>query len=292
MKQGHYKIPRRSFLKGAGVCLALPSLEIMGAALSKNKSRDIPLRLAVFHKGNGIDPSSWQCKGSETKSTLPQSLQPLKSSLNDYAILANVSNQGKGDHYGAVPLMMTGIQSRNPKHTFDRDYFNKVSARLSAEEMVGGDITSKDIHPFSLPTYEEIEKTGVWGIHLGDYLFWDEERQTEWIKKGALVIPYGTMSALEFSLPDIMDKFVMDDWGQAHGIFGALREHIDKGKITFETLHAELGEIVCGLKKGREKNGETILFWHRGLSLSDIALGHKILSKAKEIGVGQKLRFA
>ena len=116
--------------------------------------------------------------------------------------------------------------------------------------------------------------------------------KTDWIKKGALVIPYGTMSALEFSLPDIMDKFVMDDWGQAHGIFGALREHIDKGKITFETLHAELGEIVCGLKKGREKIDETILLWHRGLSLSDIALGHKILSKAKEIGVGQKLRFA
>ena len=65
--------------------------------------------------------------------------------------------------------------------------------------------------------------------------------KTEWIKKGALVIPYGTMSALEFSLPDIMDKFVMDDWGQAHGVFGALREHIDKGKITFETLHAEIG---------------------------------------------------
>ena len=116
--------------------------------------------------------------------------------------------------------------------------------------------------------------------------------KTDWIKKGALVIPYGTMSALEFSLPDIMDKFVMDDWGQAHGIFGALREHIDKGKITFENLHAELGEIVCGLKKGREANDETILFWHRGLSLSDIALGYKILSKAKEIGVGQKLRFA
>ena len=39
-------------------------------------------------------------------------------------------------------------------------------------------------------------------------------------------------------------------------------------------------------------NDETILFWHRGLSLSDISLGYKILSKAKNIGVGQKLRFA
>ena len=100
------------------------------------------------------------------------------------------------------------------------------------------------------------------------------------------------MSAVEFSLPDIMDKFVMDDWGQAKGIFGSLREHIDKGKITHETLHAELGQIVCGIKKGRENQEETILFWHRGLSLSDIALGHKILLKAKKIGLGERLRFA
>ncbi len=116
--------------------------------------------------------------------------------------------------------------------------------------------------------------------------------KTKWIKKGALVVPYGTMSAVEFSLPDIMDKFVMDDWGQAKGIFGSLREHIDKGKITHETLHAELGQIVCGIKKGRENQEETILFWHRGLSLSDIALGHKILLKAKKIGLGERLRFA
>src|SRR6185436_1050557 len=30
--------------------------------------------------------------------------------------------------------------------------------------------------------------------------------KTEWIKKGALVMPYGTMSAVELSLTDIMDK--------------------------------------------------------------------------------------
>lgn len=115
--------------------------------------------------------------------------------------------------------------------------------------------------------------------------------KTEWVKKGALVIPYGTMSAVELSLTDVMDKVVMDDWGQAHGVFGALREHVDQGKLTAETLHAELGQIVAGDKPGRENADETILFWHRGLSLSDIALGHAMLSKARELGVGQRLRF-
>ena len=50
------------------------------------------------------------------------------------------------------------------------------------------------------------------------------------------------------------------------------------------TLHAELGEIVAGLKPGRERDDETILFWHRGLSLSDIALGHALLHKAGPAG--------
>ena len=53
-----------------------------------------------------------------------------------------------------------------------------------------------------------------------------------------------------------------------------------------------LGQIVAGLKPGRESDDETILFWHRGLSLSDIALGHAMLEKAKRLGIGQRLRFS
>jgi alanine dehydrogenase len=117
--------------------------------------------------------------------------------------------------------------------------------------------------------------------------------KTEWIKKGAFVVPYGTMSAIELSLTDIMTKLVVDDWGQCKGgKFGSLRAHVEAGKLSEETLHAELGQIVAGFKPGRESDAETNLLWHRGLSLSDIALGHAMLEKAERIGVGQRLRFA
>jgi alanine dehydrogenase len=118
--------------------------------------------------------------------------------------------------------------------------------------------------------------------------------KTEWIKVGALVVPYGTMSAVELSLTDIMSKVIVDDWGQCRkGLpYGALRRHVDSDKLTEQNLHAELGQIVAGIKPGRESDQETILFWHRGLSLSDIALGHAMLEKAKALGVGQTLRFA
>lgn len=116
--------------------------------------------------------------------------------------------------------------------------------------------------------------------------------KTEWIKPGAFVVPYGTMSAVELSLTDIMDKMVVDDWGQCKGgMFGSLRAHVENGKLSEQTLHGELGEIVAGQKAGRENDNETILFWHRGLSLSDIALGHAMLEKARKLGLGQELRY-
>jgi len=116
--------------------------------------------------------------------------------------------------------------------------------------------------------------------------------RTEWIEPGAFVVPYGTMSAVELSLTDIMDKLVVDDWGQCKsGQFGSLRAHVESGKLSQATLHAELGEIVAGRKKGRERDDETILLWHRGLSLSDIALGAAMLAKARQKGIGQRLRY-
>ena len=118
--------------------------------------------------------------------------------------------------------------------------------------------------------------------------------KTEWIERGALVMPYGTMSAVELSLTDIMDKMVVDDWGQCRkGLpFGALRQHVDSDRLNERNLHAELGQVVAGLKPGRERDDETILFWHRGLSTTDVALGAALLAKAQHASVGQSLRFA
>ncbi len=111
--------------------------------------------------------------------------------------------------------------------------------------------------------------------------------RTEWVMPGTLVVPYGTISAVELSLTAVMDKIVVDDWGQAGaGPFGALRRHVDEGLLTRETLHAELGTIVAGHAPGREQLDERILFWHRGLATSDIAVAHHVLRRAEQAGLG------
>ncbi|HEX3834014.1 MAG TPA: hypothetical protein VHW04_18685, partial [Solirubrobacteraceae bacterium] len=72
---------------------------------------------------------------------------------------------------------------------------------------------------------------------------------------------------------------------------GSLRAHVDSGRLSKENLHAELGEIVAGAKRGRERDEETILFWHRGLSITDVALGEALLAKARAHGLGMQLPY-
>jgi ornithine cyclodeaminase len=116
--------------------------------------------------------------------------------------------------------------------------------------------------------------------------------RTAWVKPGAFVVPYGTVSAVELDLLDVMDKVVVDDWREAQsGRFGALRPHVDTGRLSAASLHGELGQIVTGARPGRERDDERILFWHRGLAILDIAVGLAILRRAEQEGVGTMLRY-
>jgi N-acetyl sugar amidotransferase len=90
-----------------------------------------------------------------------------------------------------IPLMIWGesiaetsgrATHRNPVRKFDRDYFTKVSAKRYPEEMVSDEINLRELAGFRLPSVEDIEKVGVVGIHLGDFIFWDDERQMEFVR--------------------------------------------------------------------------------------------------------------
>ncbi len=117
--------------------------------------------------------------------------------------------------------------------------------------------------------------------------------RTAWVKPGAFVVPYGTISAVELDLLDVMDKVVVDDWREAQsGRFGALRRHVDTGfTSSAASLYAELGQIVTGARPGRERDDERILFWHRGLAILDIAVGLAILRRAEQLDAGTMLRY-
>jgi alanine dehydrogenase len=108
------------------------------------------------------------------------------------------------------------------------------------------------------------------------------------VKPGALIVTYGWMMAVDPQLPFAMDKIVVDDWAQCR-LGGALYPLIKDGRLQEHHIHGEIGEIVCGAKRKRERPDERILFWHRGFAISDIVLGHAIQRRAEQQGVGTAL---
>jgi N-acetyl sugar amidotransferase len=89
-----------------------------------------------------------------------------------------------------IPLLIYGesVAETSGKATyldnpdFSIDYFLQMSAKVKPEEMLCGDISQKEIAPFQSPTREEIESVGLKRIFLGDFIFWDAERQTEFVR--------------------------------------------------------------------------------------------------------------
>jgi N-acetyl sugar amidotransferase len=90
-----------------------------------------------------------------------------------------------------IPLLVWGesiaessgrASYKDPVHKFDREYFTKVSAKLRPDQMICDSLSERDLSSFNVPSQEEIDEVGVFGIHLGDYIFWDDERQTEFVR--------------------------------------------------------------------------------------------------------------
>lgn len=65
---------------------------------------------------------------------------------------------------------------------YDRNYFTTQSAKVEAIKMTGDGISMKQMKPYVFPSQEECDKAGIVGIFLGDYIFWDDEKQTEFVR--------------------------------------------------------------------------------------------------------------
>ncbi len=113
-----------------------------------------------------------------------------------------------------------------------------------------------------------------------------------WVKRGALIQPYGAVLSVEPSLPFSVDKMVVDDWNQCQkSQYGQFASLIHAGELRDQHIYGEIGEVVAGLKPGRESPDERILFWHKGFAISDIMLGNLAYQKAVELGIGTSLPY-
>jgi len=280
--KGHFNV-----LRGVVKTLDVAGVKIVGDFVD-NYKHDLPSEVAIL---NLFDPTTGVPKAvidataiTEMRTGAVTALGAKYLARKDSKILGHIG--ARGTAYWNVRLL---------NHFFDFDEIRVHSRRAESRDAFGARLEKDLGKPVKVvDNWQECLEGADIMVEASRLPKPEPMFLTDWIKKGAFVVPYGTMSAVEFSLTDIMDKVVVDDWGQCKPghPFGALRRHVDEGKVTEENLHAELGDIIFGSKPGRESDEETNLFWHRGLSSTDIALGAAMLKKAEKMNIGSTLPFA
>lgn len=195
-------------------------------------------------------------------------------------------------HLGARGTAFSNVTMLDRYFGFDE--IRVTSKRAESREAFGAELTRALGKPVVVTDTIEAAVSGADIVVEATRLEHPEPLlRTAWLDACSLLIPYGTMSILELDVLDGFDKVVVDDWGQCgrDDPFGALRPHVRAGLLTEQTLHAELGEIVAGRRPGREEAGERIVFWHRGLATTDIAVAHVAAERARALGVGTTFRY-
>lgn len=81
-------------------------------------------------------------------------------------------------------------------------------------------------------------------------------------------------------------KVVVDSRVAALAEAGDLVIPISKGIISEQHIHAELGELVLGLKPGRESRDEITFFKAVGNAVQDMSVAHRVLQRAAELNLG------
>ncbi len=110
---------RRRVLRGLGVTMALPALEIMGPASAIAADASRPVRMAFAYLPNGIIMKDWTPRKEGRHFDLPRTLQPLAPYRKELQILsgldhekANPNGDGGGDHARANATFLTGAQAK------------------------------------------------------------------------------------------------------------------------------------------------------------------------------------
>ena len=127
-----WNIKRRTFLRGVGVAIALPMLDIMGpTSRAMAAGAKAPIRfITVFHP-NGVYPAAWDVDGVGKDFTFSPILEPLKNVRDDITILSNLDNEASGGHVSMTSAFLTGVGVKDNRCAVSLD---QVIARK-----VGGD---------------------------------------------------------------------------------------------------------------------------------------------------------
>lgn len=105
-----------------------------------------------------------------------------------------------------------------------------------------------------------------------------------WIAEGALLLPVDFDSMFEWETIARADKFLVDSLAEMEYFMSV--GYLAHG---LPPLYAEIGEVVAGLKPGRERQDEMILDMNIGIGVLDVVIAKDVVSRALRADAGRRL---
>ena len=144
----HMAIPRRTFLRGMGITVAVPFLDAMVPALSaRSSTAAAPAHRLVFYgTANGVYGPNFRPTGGSgplTRGELPPILTPLEPILDQTVVAGGLSNLsaeskniGSGAHARSAGAFLSGVR---PKRTEGADISSGTTLDQFAAKKLGAD---------------------------------------------------------------------------------------------------------------------------------------------------------
>lgn len=108
----------------------------------------------------------------------------------------------------------------------------------------------------------------------------------EWLHKGQTILPCDLNTFWEASIQRNADKYIVDS-REEHELFDGMG-YFPEG---LPQIYCETGEVIAGIKQGRENADELIVCSNIGMSVCDVAMAKAIFdaAMAKDVGTVMKL---
>ncbi len=141
MSNFNSKISRRTVLRGLGVSLALPWLEVTASIAKASTVAAGPNRMAFIFVPNGVALDQWTPATEGYGFKLPYILEPLAPVHDDLLVLSGLTHDkgrangdGPGDHARSSSVFLTGAQ---PRKTDGENIRSGISVDQVAAQTIG-----------------------------------------------------------------------------------------------------------------------------------------------------------
>lgn len=212
---------RRSFLRAAGVCLALPTLESMPHAVRASVRKTLPRRMVCIGNEFGMHPGSFWPKETGANYEFTPLLKPLAPHRNEMTLFSHLDHGLKGGHF-AIHAYLTGVKAAEARGLPD----GGMSVDQRAAEFVG-----------SRTRFPSLTIGSEYGLHGGC--------QMSWTRTGTRIPP----------IPGPRELFrqLFVDEGEA-----AKKQVADRIQLQGSILDAVLGDANSLKKKLNRNDGQKL----------------------------------